>query len=415
VATVRALDSTEALDKSGSETAADSSCDTSPVAQWLIEGARSAPQPPDVLAQLCEQLVACGIPLRRVSVFVLTLHPQVMGRRLSWQPDTGVTIIEAGYERRDDDIYRLSPVVHVYNTGIPLRRRLADADCPIDFAMLGDLRAEGITDYLVSPLVFTNGEVHAVTWATLSPVGFTDAQLAGIETIVAPLARLTEIHALRRTASNLLDAYVGHQAGERILGGRIRRGDCETIHAVIWLSDMRGFTALADAMPPRTLIDLLNNYFDCQVPAILDRGGEVLKFMGDGLLAIFPLAGNAADLPDACEKALAAACEIQTKIAAADALAGVDAGNGARFGLALHVGEVLYGNIGSANRLDFTCIGTAVNLAARLEELTSETGRPILASGEFARHCRDRLMPLGEFPLRGFAALQPVFALADSA
>jgi len=393
--------------------AADFRCDTSAVARWLVQGARSAGQPADVLKQLCEQLVTCGIPLWRVSVFVRTLHPQVMGRRFSWQLDTGVSISEAGYERLDDDIYRMSPVVHVYNSGMPLRRRLAARDCPIDFAVLGDLRAEGITDYLASPLWFTNGEVHAVTWATLRPGGFSDAHTAGIENIVAPLTRITEIYGLHRSASILLDTYVGHQAGERILAGRIRRGDYATISAVIWLSDMRGFTALADTLPPAVLIELLNSYFDCQVPAILDCGGEILKFMGDGMLAIFPVASNTADLPDACGKALAAACDVRAKIAAADALVPIGGGDGARFGLALHVGEVLYGNIGGGNRLDFTCIGPAVNLAARLEELTGETGYPILASGEFARHCAPRMVPVGEFSLRGFSALQPVFGIAD--
>jgi adenylate cyclase len=391
----------------------DSSCDTSDVARWLVQGARPAGQPADVLTQLCEQLVRCGIPLWRVSVFARTLHPQVMGRRFSWQLDTGVSVSEAGYERLDDDIYRMSPVVHVYNSGMPLRRRLAARECPIDFAVLGDFRAEGITDYLASPLLFTNGEVHAITWATMRPGGFSDADIAGIEKIVAPFARIAEIYALRRSASALLDTYVGYQAGERILAGRIRRGDYEAIHAVIWLSDMRGFTALADALPSVMLIELLNSYFDCQVPAILDRGGEILKFMGDGMLAIFPVASNAADLSYACGEALAAACEARARIAAAGALARIGVGGGARFGLALHVGEVLYGNIGGGNRLDFTCIGPAVNLAARIEELTSETGYPILASGEFARHCAPWMVPVGEFALRGFRVPQPVFTLAE--
>jgi adenylate cyclase len=402
------------LTNRGSKTKVQPPGDTAAVARWLIAGARSASQPAEVLAQLGEQLTTCGIPLWRVSVFVRTLHPQVIGRAFSWQPDVGVTIREAGYEALDTEVYRLSPVVHVYNTGMPLRRRLAARDCPIDFAVLGDLRAEGVTDYLASPLLFTNGEIHAVTWATRQPGGFTDAQIGGIEAIVAPLARLTEIYTLRRMASNLLDAYVGHQAGERILAGRIRRGDYEAIQAVIWLSDMRGFTALADTLPATALIELLNRYFDCQVPAILDRGGEILKFIGDGLLAIFPVGGNGGEVLGACEKALAAALEVRAGIASAEALAGISGGDRVRFGLALHVGEVLYGNIGSGNRLDFTCIGPAVNLAARLEELTSETGRPILASGEFARHCRWRMAPVGAFSLRGFGVPQPVFALADS-
>jgi adenylate cyclase len=287
---------------------------------------------------------------------------------------------------------------------------LAAADCAADFPILGEFRAEGITDYLASPLHFTNGEIHVATWTTRQPGGFTDGQLAGIEAVVAPLARLTEIYALRRTASNLLDAYVGHQAGERILAGQIRRGDSETIHAAIWLSDMRGFTALADALPPPTLIELLNRYFDCQVPAITGHGGEILKFIGDGLLAIFPIGGSPAA---ACEAALAAAREIRTRIADDDNLAALGSNGRSRFGVALHLGEVLFGNIGGGNRLDFTCIGPGVNLAARIEKLTGETGHPILTSAEFAVHCRPSLVPVGEFSLRGFSAPQAVFALPD--
>jgi adenylate cyclase len=389
-------------------------CDTGAVAGWLVDGARSASQPPQIMTQLCERLMAVGIPLWRTALFVRTLHPQVMGRRLLWQVDTGVRVSEAGFERLAEADYLTSLVVHVYSTGTPLRRHLAAADCPNDFPILDEFRAEGVTDYLASPLIFTNSEIHVATWTTRQPGGFTEAQLAGIETVVAPLARLTEVYALRRTASNLLDAYVGRQAGERILAGHIRRGDTEAIGAVIWLSDMRGFTALADALPPPMLIALLNNYFDCQVAAIAGHGGEVLKFMGDGLLAIFPVGGSAEEVRAACEAALAAARVARARIAASDAFAAaLGGGDQPRFGLALHVGEVLFGNIGGGNRLDFTCIGPAVNLAARIEGLTGRTGHPILASDEFARHCGHELAPAGEFSLRGFGAAQAVFRLVD--
>jgi adenylate cyclase len=155
--------------------------------------------------------------------------------------------------------------------------------------MLRELRDEGVSDYLASPLLLTDGEIDLATWTTRQAGGFTDAQIEGIKSIIAPLARVAEVRALRRTAINLLDTYVGNQAGERILAGAIRRGHAEAIYAGIWLSDMRGFTLLADRVPPQILLELLNEYFDCQVPTILKHGGEVLKFMGDGLLAIFPI------------------------------------------------------------------------------------------------------------------------------
>jgi adenylate cyclase len=376
------------------------------IADWLIDGARSAPLPQDVLSQLCDRLVACGIPLWRVAVFVNTLHPQIIGRRFVWRPGADVEIAEGRFGLFDTPEFRENPVARVYATRTALRRRLADPGCAMDFPILQELRAEGVTDYLALPLFFTDGAIHLVTCTTRQPDGFTDAQNAGIEAIMTPLARVAEIRTWRRNASTLLDTYVGHDAGERILAGQIRRGDIEEIHAAIWLSDMRGFTALSDRQPPRVLIDLLNRYFDCQVPVILDHGAEVLKFMGDGLLAIFAIAGDEAEV---CMRALAAARQAQANITE---LSG-SAMPGLRFGLALHIGDVLYGNIGSGNRLDFTCIGPAVNFAARIEKLAGELGRGILASGEFAKHCRDEFTALGEFTLPGFSAAQQVFGLED--
>src|SRR3954451_6963848 len=196
-------------------------CGIKALVDWLVAGARSAPQPPQVLADLSERLVACGIPLWRVAVFVRTLHPQVMGRRFIWRPGTEGEVSEAPFELLESADFLENPIAQVYATGRALRRKLADPDCPMDFPVLSELRAEGITDYLASPLVFTDGDIHAVTCTTRQPGGFTDAQIAGIEAIITPLARVTEIRALRRMGSTLLDTYVGHDAGERILAGHI--------------------------------------------------------------------------------------------------------------------------------------------------------------------------------------------------
>ncbi len=387
--------------------------DTQEVAAWLVDGARSATQPQQVLGQLCDRLLSCGIPLWRVAVFVNTLHPQIIGRRFIWRPGADVEISEGRFGLFDTPEFRDNPVAHVYATGRALRRRLADAACPLDFPILHELRAEGITDYFATPLVFTDGAIQLATWTTRERGGFSDTQIASIDAVIAPLARVAEIWALRRTAGTLLDTYVGHHAGERILAGRIRRGDIEVIHAAIWLSDMRGFTALADRIAPRLLIDLLNRYFECQVPVILDHGGEVLKFMGDGLLAIFPVAGDDTDASEVCRRALAAARSARTNVSELAGSPGAENFGGLRFGLALHLGEVLYGNIGSGNRLDFTCIGPAVNLAARMEKLAGQLERVILASSEFARHCRGEFAAIGEFTLAGFSAAQLVFGLED--
>jgi adenylate cyclase len=377
------------------------------VVEWLVGGAHSAATPDGVLAEMCERVVACGIPVWRAAAFIRTLHPQIMGRRIEWREGVGTSFGEASYEVFDRNAFRGSPVFCVYQDGRPLRIRL-EGPATGEFPQLDDLRADGATDYLAVPFVFSNGEIHVGTWATRAPGGFTDAELAALHRLTEPLARVAEIRGLRRMAVNLLNTYVGNDAGVRILAGQIRRGFAETIRAVIWLSDMRGFTALADRLDPSALIALLDRYFECQILPIVAHGGEVLKFMGDGLLAIFPL-GQDADAAGACGRALAAAVEAREAISALPDWPAA----GRRHGLALHVGELLYGNIGAGHRLDFTCIGPAVNLAARLETVAKQLGRATVLSAEFARHCGIEPVPLGEFALAGFGARQQAFGLAD--
>jgi adenylate cyclase len=380
------------------------------VMQWLAGGALSGPESADVLAQLCQRMVDAGIPLWRVAVFVTTLHPDVMGRSFRWQAESGVTVSEALHSFKETDDYRKSPVVAVYDTGGMLRRQLAASDCPDDFAILRELRAQGATDYAAFPLVFTDGTIHVATWSTRQPGGFTPQQFADLESVIAPLARVAEIRALRRTSENLIDTYVGHQTGERILAGKIRRGYVEAIRAAIWLSDMRGFTSVSEQLPPQALIDRLNLYFGCQVPAVLGHGGEVLKFMGDGLLAIFPIAAER-EVDEVCRHTLTCAREFKQSIAELPPPAENE--TPIRFGLALHVGEVMYGNIGGGNRLDFTCIGPAVNLAARLEKVAAKLGEAVVASDAFASHVPDEFRRLGEHAVAGFAAPQTVYGLAN--
>jgi adenylate cyclase len=379
---------------------------------WLADGARSAPTSETVLAELCERLTAAGLPLARAAVFVRTLNPSSIGRRFVWRPGQPVEILDGEFELLDSQEYLSNPIAVVQRDGRRIRRRLCDPNSPMDYPVLAEFKAAGVTDYLASPLIFTDGNAHVATWTTERAGGFSDGDIRIIDAVVPLLARVAEIRALRRTVVTLLDTYVGHQSGERILAGRIRRGDTESIRAVIWLSDLRGFTALTDRLPGPTVIALLNRYFDCQIPAILTRGGEVLKLMGDGLLAIFPVTDEQTQA-GVCASALAAAREAGTQIAALRDPVGDGSVEPLRFGLALHIGELLYGNIGGGNRLDFTSIGPAVNLAARPEKLSAELGRSIIASAEFARHCQGGLTPLGTFALKGFAQRSEVFGLAE--
>jgi adenylate cyclase len=380
------------------------------VLAWLAGGALSGPNSEDVLAQLCQRMVEAGAPLWRAAVFVTTLHPDVMGRRFLWQAESGVTVSNAFHSLVETDDYRTSPFTTVYATRKPLRRRFADPDCPTDYEVLQELRAQGATDYVAFPLVFTDSSIHVATWSTRQPGGFTARQFADIEAIIAPLARVAEIRALRRTSENLIDTYVGHQTGERILSGKIRRGYVEAIRAAIWLSDMRGFTSVSEQLPPQALIDRLNLYFGCQVPALLGHGGEVLKFMGDGLLAIFPIAAEN-EVGEVCRRTLSCAQEFKQNVAELPPPGENEPP--IRFGLALHVGEVMYGNIGGGNRLDFTCIGPAVNLAARLEKVAAKLGEAVVASAAFAGYVPDAFTRLGEHAVAGFAAPQTVYGLAN--
>jgi adenylate cyclase len=224
------------------------------IIEWLTDGAPDAPTPGAIIAKLCEQVLACGIPVWRAAVFIRTLHPEIMGRRIEWREDAGVLIGEASYGVFESGSFRGSPIARVYQERRPMRVRLDDKGLDA-YPQLDALRAEGGTDYVAFPIFFSNGEVHVGTWATRVPGGFSDDHLAAFARITAPLSRLAESHALRRTATSLLDTYVGREAGGRILAGQIRRGFTETIHAVIWLSDMRGFTTLADQIEPTALIE----------------------------------------------------------------------------------------------------------------------------------------------------------------
>jgi adenylate cyclase len=379
---------------------------------WLMEGARSAPTPPLFLSQMCERLVKVGIPLWRVGAFVQTLHPDVFGRSFVWRPGAEVVVSTATFDLPDSPQFKNSPLAILYASGHEVRYRLDDPESR-QFPFFDDMRTEGVTDYIAIPLLFTDGSIHATSWTTKVAGGFTDEHLAALRSVIPPFSRLGEIHAMRRTAAALLDTYVGNRAGERILAGQIRRGHAEEMQAAIWLSDLRGFTALSDRLPAETVVDILNQYFDCQVPVIREYGGEILKFMGDGLLAVFPIAKDGCNLGEVCGRVLEASRKARSNV---DAMHYPSAGNAVerfRFGVALHIGGILFGNIGGMSRLDFTCIGPAVNLAARLEKIAARTHRTVVASAAFAGACHDDWLDLGEFPIAGFSQAQRVFGLRD--
>ena len=381
--------------------------DVEPLFDWLVDGTPGATTPAQVVERLCRGAIEAGIPLARTEAFVRTLHPQIVGRSFLWRPGEPVQVRENTYAYLSSPAFANGPVGAVFRSGQPGRFRLDRGEGGGMFG-LDELAREGVTDYLAGPLRFMNGQVHAITFATAAAGGFTDEAVAALMRLLRPLSRVAEILALSRTAANLLNTYVGHDAGERILAGKIQRGDSDTIHAALWFSDLRDFTRLSNTVPPAELVRVLNDLFDCQVPAIERHGGEVLKFIGDGMLAIFSVHDESARAA-VCGQALAATTE---------AFAALDALNRDRdqrgepplaVGVSLHLGEVAYGNIGGAARLDFTCIGAAVNLAARIEGLTGALSKRLLLSEEFARATEHPVREVGAFNLKGVAGAMRVF------
>ena len=365
---------------------------------WLVDGCPGAHSAPAIVEQVGVRLRAEDVPVDRVAVFVLTLHPDIAGRGFTWTPGREVTVREMTYDIMHSPVFQASTAGLVFRERRELRRRISDPDAR-DYPVLHDLAAEGYTDYLILPMTFTTGDSHAIAFSTKRPSGFSDDDIGMLRRIVRPLARVAEIYALRRTASNLLSTYVGRNAGDRVLAGKIRRGDIEVIPAIIWFSDLRGFTQLSQRVSAREVIDAINQAFDAQVAAVDGAGGEVLKFIGDGMLAIFPVGG---DLGERARNVLAAGQAAQRAFAAARP--------DLAFGLALHVGDVSYGNIGGMGRLDFTAIGPAVNLAARLESLTAKLGKPLLVSREIAAHLGELVEPVGAHELKGITGAVDVFA-----
>lgn len=372
--------------------------DTTAIADYLIAGIAPRARPQDVVAGYCERLAAAGVALGRFALFVRTLHPDHIGRSWMWWPGRGVEAVLGTYAEIETPDYALSPFAIVNRTLQPYRERL---DGPAEPAApaLKRLRAEGAIDYLAVPLPFFDGSVQAATYATWRPGGFTDAEIAAMVALGPSVTRVSEIYALRRIVANLLDAYVGHRSGERILAGHIRRGDTEAIDAAIWLSDLRDFTSMSDALPGPEIIARLNRHFDRVVPPIEAAGGEVLKFIGDAVLAIFPV-GPGDGVAAACDAAWRAARAVCDAPPADDEHP---------FRIALHAGTVLYGNIGGGRRVDFTAIGPAVNFAARLSALAGDLGERLVASAEFARHAGQSLRRRGAYELRGISGVQEVY------
>jgi adenylate cyclase len=380
--------------------------DTHPLIRWLLTDARKLVDPGAFLAAFAVELRNAGVDVARITTGVPILHPQIFSFSGLWELGKGTTerLYRVGPEI--SSTMASSPIRIAYQGGGPIRCDLTAPVEPGEFAILADLRRDGFTDYVVHAIPFADGSHKALSLATRRAGGFSASELSLFEAMIPALAFNLEVQALRRMARTLLDTYVGQQSGGRVLDGQIQRGTGETIRAVIWLCDLRGFTNLSEILSRDTLIDLLNCYFGPMCDAVAAAGGEVLKFIGDAMLAIFPVGDDARGV---CRTALAAAERAQSALRdenrrrEASGLPRID------YGLALHVGDVMYGNIGSDTRLDFTVIGPAVNLTARIESMCRQLGRQLLLSSDFVSQGGIGAQSLGTFALKGVGAEQEIF------
>ncbi len=383
---------------------------------WFNRDAPGLTRPWELIQAVSERLVVAGVPLEAFNAFVFTLHPDYFGVFHRWERKTGkVRSVQGLHSQRESGEVTESPVAVIFEGVAGLRRRLDRPGFVADFPVLDEFAAEGVTDYVLMRMEFTDGAMHCITMATHRPGGFSTDELRLVDALLPYMARLTEIQSVRYMAATLLDTYVGHDAGEQILTGAIRRGSAETLHAVVWFCDLRGFTRLSNELPREELIGLLNDYFDCVGPPLRNIGGQILKFIGDAVLAVVPLdEASREGAVRACDAALVAAREALANLDTLNAARAADGKPSIAFGIGLHVGGVMYGNIGTGDRLDFTVIGPAVNMAARLAALCRELDEPVIVSEYFSAASTAPLDALGAHALKGVGAAEQVFRPAAS-
>ncbi|EJJ27780.1 adenylate/guanylate cyclase domain-containing protein [Rhizobium sp. CF142] len=381
------------------------------ILDWLINETRGERFIDNILVEMCKRLLAAGVPVNRSSLHFRTNHPQWIGARILWvegMEEAKINTFAYGVETTPQ--FLNSPVNEIHKGTNEVRKNLEDLWEGDDYPFYQELRDDGYSEYIAWPIDHTFDKRHVVTFSTNRPGGFTGEHVDFLRDLLPALTLVSEIRLKNIMARTLLQTYVGPHASEQILSGVITRGSGTTVGAAIMICDLRDFTAISDLWPRDDVIQLLNDYFDAMSDPIERHGGEILKFMGDGLLAIFPLSK-----PSACEDLLTAIREGQEAMAKVNEQHQRLGRDPLRYGVGVHVGDVMYGNIGSSRRLDFTVIGPAVNVASRLETLTKEVKRPVLLSRAFVEMatCTEEMDNLGTFPLRGLGEPVEVFAFRE--
>jgi adenylate cyclase len=381
-----------------------------PVLDWIISEGRLEPDLGRFVDQVMRRAVDAGLPIWRFYIGLQLVHPQMIATGVLWRRDAGYEEVPRLHGILTSSAYLGSPMQEVRNTGQPVRYCLEDLP-ESAHTVLHELKAGGSVDYIAFPMRLGRpGSMPVASFSTDRKGGFTEEDVADLKRLVDMMGAEAEIYIYRNIAQTVTDTYLGHVVGEQILSGLIKRGDGKEINAVLWFSDLRDFTGLNERMSAPDLLELLNNYLSLVGDALNANGGEILKFIGDGVMAYFP-AEDALFLPQVTNSAMAAARRLVDDIEAANEARAAGGHDPVRCGVGLHVGPVTFGNIGTEDRLDFTVIGPAVNRAARLESLTKELGVPILASSEFNAVSTIPLKSLGKHTLRGVPQPVEVFTL----
>jgi len=393
------------------------------IAAWIAEAGLAGRAETEIVAGFCDRMVALGLPLARAAAFIDTLHPIYEGRLFRWERGNAeATLAEYGRTIEGEQVerWRNSPFFRLLESGGSLFRRRVTADNQSEFAIFPELRAAAITEYLA--IVHRFGAERAIgemdcfysSWMTDRAEGFGDEDVAILQRLTPFLGLAVKSASLGRIAETLVQTYLGRDAGRRVLGGRIERGVAERIKAVLWFSDLRNYTRISDTAPPEQIIPLLNDYADAVVSAIHLHDGDVLKLIGDGVLAIFP----ALERHRACAAALDAATMARQAVRALNARREDQGLPATDMYLGLHIGVVFYGNIGSKERLDFTVVGPAVNEVSRIAAMCRSVDQPVLLSAAFAASIADprhSLVSVGRYALRGVGKPQELFTLDSPA
>ena len=396
--------------------------DTDILLDWLLRRGLDGLDEAELLREFCEKCREAGLMVSRALSFIDTLHPVHEGRIYRWRDDSVEEPAATDYARTDQggpaaESWQRSPFFHLLQTGEEeLRRRIGFGEAP-DFSVIQEMKDLGHTDYVVFIHRFAGdtkiGDMDGVysAWSTRHSEGFSDANIVALRRLVPALALAIKSAALARIADTLVQVYLGRDAGRRVLEGSIQRGVADRVEAALWFSDLRSFTAITDTAKPSEVIPLLNDYAEAVITSIHEAGGDVLKLMGDGTLAIF----DASDPAQGCRAALHAKDLAKERILAVSARRAEAGLPVTQAYLGLHVGEVLFGNIGSPERLDFTVVGPAVNEVARIAAMCRSVERKLLVSTDFhdaaAAEDRARLVSVGRYALRGVGAAQDLYTV----